>query len=122
MPSLLLSLYFLSVVTEAWAIRRFLDESRRQKAWRWAWLANGVTYGLIATSLAALSLSDGLMAQEGVIAAIENRGGTVERENTPSRHVVRVRLLGDQITDVALELVQELADLRELDLAGTQIT
>jgi hypothetical protein len=122
MPSLLLPLYFLSVVTEAWAIRRFLDESRRQKAWRCAWLANGVTYGLIATGLTAFSLYDGLMAQERVIAAIEKLGGTVERENTPSRHAVRVRLLGDKITDEALELVQELADLRELDLAGTQLT
>jgi hypothetical protein len=43
LTSRLLPLYLLSVLAEAWAVRRLVDESRRQKAWRWAWLANGVT-------------------------------------------------------------------------------
>src|SRR4051812_30806156 len=60
--------------------------------------------------------------QERAVAAIEKLGGTVERDHTPSRHVVSVRLLGDGITDEALEQVKKLADLRELDLAGTRIT
>src|SRR5262249_40553701 len=45
--TMLLQLYFLSVLTDAWAVRRLVDESVRKKVWQWAWLANGVTYALI---------------------------------------------------------------------------
>jgi len=60
LASLLLTLYLLSVVAEAWVARRLVDESRRQKAWRWAWLANLVTYALISAGLIALALIDWL--------------------------------------------------------------
>src|SRR5439155_925762 len=58
--SLLLPLYLLSVVAEAWVARRLVDESHRQKAWRWAWLANLVTYALISAALMALTVIDWL--------------------------------------------------------------
>jgi hypothetical protein len=55
--SLPLSLYLVSVVAEAWVARRLLDESHRQRAWRWAWLANLATYTLIWGGLAALAMT-----------------------------------------------------------------
>jgi hypothetical protein len=51
MVSLLLPLYFLSVLSEGWLVRRIVDEPLKSKAWRWAWVANGVTYALIAELL-----------------------------------------------------------------------
>jgi hypothetical protein len=55
--TLLLPLYLVSVITEGWVARRYLaDPIERDKAWRWAWLANLVTYGLISTGLLALVL------------------------------------------------------------------
>jgi hypothetical protein len=54
--ALLLPLYILSVLAEAWVVRRLVDGSTRKKVWRWAWLANGVTYALISAGLLALIL------------------------------------------------------------------
>jgi hypothetical protein len=45
--TLLLPLYFLSVMTEAWVARRLLDQTHRQKAWRSAWIATIATYPAI---------------------------------------------------------------------------
>ncbi len=55
--TLLPPLYLVSVLTEGWVARRYLAEPiERQKAWRWAWLANLVTYGLISVGLLAMLL------------------------------------------------------------------
>jgi hypothetical protein len=56
--SLILPLYALSVIAEYWVVRRLIDQSLRKKAWRWAWLANGVTYSLIAAGLLTIILHD----------------------------------------------------------------
>jgi hypothetical protein len=58
--SLLLPLYLLSVVTEAWVARRFVDASQRPNVWRWSWLANLVTYALISAGLIVITLIDWL--------------------------------------------------------------
>ena len=58
--TLLLPLYFLSVITEAWAARSILDQSHRQKAWRWAWLANLATYTFVSAGLVVLALIEWL--------------------------------------------------------------
>jgi hypothetical protein len=55
--SLLPPLYLVSVITEGWVACRYLgDPTQRQKAWRWAWLANLATYGLISFGLLAIVL------------------------------------------------------------------
>jgi hypothetical protein len=55
--SLLVPLYLVSVITEAWVARSYLvDSVQQQKAWRWAWLANLATYGLISAGLLAILL------------------------------------------------------------------
>ena len=59
--SLVLPLYPLSVLAEGWTVRRILDESHRHNAWRWAWLANGVTYGLIWEGLTAFAFNNWLI-------------------------------------------------------------
>ena len=56
--SLVLPLYFVSVIAEYWVVRRLIDQPRGRKIWRWAWLANGVTYSLIAAGLLALIVYD----------------------------------------------------------------
>lgn len=58
--TLLVPLYFLSVITEAWVARRILDQSHRQKAWRWAWLANLATYSIVSAGLVVLELIEWL--------------------------------------------------------------
>jgi hypothetical protein len=56
LASLTLPLYFVSVVTEAFVARRFLDKDHRRYAWRWAWLANLASYAVIPAGLAILAL------------------------------------------------------------------
>jgi hypothetical protein len=62
--SLLLPLYLLSVVAEAWVVRRLVDERHRQKARRWALLGNLLTHALISPGLMALALIDWLNRQD----------------------------------------------------------
>jgi hypothetical protein len=52
--ALLLPLYVLSVLAEVCVARRLVEPSMRRKAWRWSWLANGVTYALILAGLLTL--------------------------------------------------------------------
>jgi hypothetical protein len=47
-------LFAVSVASEALIARRFLEDSRRRLAWRWAVAANGLTYVLILAALASL--------------------------------------------------------------------
>jgi len=58
LASLLLPLHLLSVLSEACVARRLVDVSRRRRVWRWAWLANSVTYALISAGLLALVVID----------------------------------------------------------------
>jgi hypothetical protein len=51
--SLPLLLYLSAVLTEGWLARRLLEESHRQKAWRWAWLANLATHAIFWAALIA---------------------------------------------------------------------
>jgi hypothetical protein len=61
LATLLLPLYLVSVITEGWVAGRYLaDPNEQQKAWRWAWLANLATYGLISVGLLAFVLIDWL--------------------------------------------------------------
>jgi hypothetical protein len=55
--SLMFPLYSLSVLVEGWTARHLVDQSCRRRAWRWAWLANGLTYGLILAGMVALALN-----------------------------------------------------------------
>jgi hypothetical protein len=52
--ALLLPLYFLSVLAEAWTVRRLVEPSIRKSIWKWSLLANGVTYALILAGLLTL--------------------------------------------------------------------
>jgi hypothetical protein len=55
LASLFGPLYLLAVLAEGWVARRFVDRSRRKQAWRWAWIANGATYGFIVAVLLGLT-------------------------------------------------------------------
>lgn len=56
--SQVIPLYFVSVLTEGWLVRRIADKAVRPKVWRWAWLANGLTYALISAGLIVLCIRD----------------------------------------------------------------
>ena len=43
--------FFMSVVIECFCIRRFFFKENKLLVWRWAWIANGITYGFIVLSL-----------------------------------------------------------------------
>jgi hypothetical protein len=60
---------------------------------------------------------------EEAIAEIQNMGGTFTRDdNSPSKPVVSVLLLGAQVTDARLEHLKGLAHLRRLYLSATKVT
>lgn len=49
--SLCLPFFLVSVACEGLVARWFLGGAERGRAWRWAWIANGVSYGLIGLGL-----------------------------------------------------------------------
>ena len=60
LPTMVLSLYGLSVVSEAFVADKFMDlYVSRRPVWRWALIANAISYLLILAALAALRFSQG---------------------------------------------------------------
>jgi hypothetical protein len=54
--SLCVPFFFASVASEALIARRFLNLADRSRAWRWAWIGNASSYGIIVILLLACAI------------------------------------------------------------------
>jgi hypothetical protein len=52
--SLCVPFFLMSVVVEGFMGRLFLEGESRKRTWRWAWIANAVSYGLVLIGLGVL--------------------------------------------------------------------